>query len=310
MIDNLTIAIPVFERTDFFEEALLSILNQSLQCKVIVVDNNSSHTFFEDMCAKFNVDYFQNSSNIGMFSNWNKCFELAKTDFVMILGDDDILDLNYVSIFQATLKENSDIDIFFSDFELLHNETNETSNHNHTFPYGYMKNGDKILEYGILYRLGFPVITSVIRKSKFTGFYTNLHASNDWVWIYENIDKMVVYGVQKKLLKYRYHKSNDSKKPETIINCNLSVLYIYKKLLEKYRNDAKLISRLKKNISFTISFIYNNVERDYYNSIIKHSNKYSISLKDDQTYFIKIFLFIPVRIRKFIFKLIFKSRIG
>lgn len=306
MIDNLTIAIPVFERTEFFEEALNSVLNQAVKCKVIVVDNNSSHTFFEEICGKFKVDYFKNSSNIGMFPNWNKCFELANTEFVMILGDDDILDLNYVSIFQAALKENSDLDIFFSDFELLDNDTKAISNHHHTFPSGYMKNGEKIIEYGILYRLGFPVITSVIRKSKFTGFYSDFHASNDWVWIYENIDKMVVYGEKTKLLKYRYHKSNDSKRPETLINCYISILYIYKKLLVKYKDDTKFISRLKDNISYTNLFIYSRVESDYYNSIIEHRNKYSILLKEDYNIFIKFFLLIPLKIRKFIFKLILK----
>ena len=306
MINNLTIAIPVFERTEFFEEALFSLLNQTVQCKVIVVDNNSSHTFFEEMCAKFKVDYFKNSTNIGMFPNWNKCFELANTEFVMILGDDDVLDLNYVSIFQAALKKHSNLDIFFSDFELLDNETKAISNHRHTFPYGYMENGKKIIEYGILYRLGFPVITSVIRKSKFTGFYSDFHASNDWVWIYENIDKMVVYGEKSKLLKYRYHKNNDSKKPDTLINCYVSILYIYKKLLVKYKNDTKFISRLKENISYTSLFIYSRVERDYYNSIIQHRNKYSILLKEDYNIFSNFFLLIPLRIRKFIFKLILK----
>jgi glycosyltransferase involved in cell wall biosynthesis len=308
-MNNLTIAIPVFERMNFFEEALNSVLNQTVKCKVLVVDNNSSHTFFEEICAKFNVDYFKNSSNIGMFPNWNKCFELAQTEYVMILGDDDILDLNYVSIFQAALKENSDLDIFFSDFELLDNETKAISNHQHTFPYGYMNNGEKIVEYGILYRLGFPVITAVIKKKKFTGFYSDFHASNDWVWIYENIGKMVVYGEKSKLLKYRYHKSNDSKKPETLINCYVSILYIYKKLLIKYKNDIKFVLRLKDNISFINLFIYSCVERDYYNSIIKHNNKYSILLKEDSNILIKLLLLIPVSIRKLIYRLILKTGI-
>jgi hypothetical protein len=306
MIDKLTIAIPVFERTEFFEEALYSLLNQSVKCRVVVVDNNSSHTSFEEICSKLNVDYYKNSANIGMFPNWNKCFELAKTEFVMILGDDDILDLNYVSIFQAALKKNSDIDIFFSDFELLDNNTKTIFNHGHTFPYGYMKNGEKIVEYGILYRLGFPVITSVIKKEKFSGFYNDFHASNDWAWIYENIEKMVVYGENAKLLKYRYHNNNDTKKPVTLVNCQISILYIYKKLLIKYLNDSRFNLRLKENIRHTNLFIYNQVERDYYNSIINDKNRYSILLKEDYNFFIKFYLWIPLFMRKFAFRVISK----
>ena len=43
----VTIAMPVYERKDFFREALDSALNQPVKCKVIVVDNCSSHDYFE-----------------------------------------------------------------------------------------------------------------------------------------------------------------------------------------------------------------------------------------------------------------------
>lgn len=40
--DLITIAIPCYERKEFFLFALESALNQTIKCKVIVVDNCSS----------------------------------------------------------------------------------------------------------------------------------------------------------------------------------------------------------------------------------------------------------------------------
>ena len=41
--DLLTIAMPVYERKDFFVEALESAIKQTIKCKIIVIDNCSSH---------------------------------------------------------------------------------------------------------------------------------------------------------------------------------------------------------------------------------------------------------------------------
>ena len=70
----VTIAFPVFERYEFFEEALNSAINQTIVTPIIVVDNGSSHSKFKNYCDKFpnKVKYYRNDFNIGMFANWNK----------------------------------------------------------------------------------------------------------------------------------------------------------------------------------------------------------------------------------------------
>src|SRR5690606_28833147 len=107
--ERLTIAIPVFERKEFFEAAVNSVLNQSCRCKLVVVDNASSHSFFRDYCELHNIPYYRNSMNIGMFGNWNRCFEVSDTDFVMVLGDDDLLDADFVQEFVSALTRYPDL---------------------------------------------------------------------------------------------------------------------------------------------------------------------------------------------------------
>jgi len=246
----LTIAMPVYERKEYFKEALDSAVNQTVKCKIIVVDNCSSHDYFKETCKERGITYFRNETNIGLFPNWNRCFELSETKYVMILGDDDILSPVYVASFLKALKQYPDLDIYFADFLLNNLTTKETYPHRHTLPFGYMENGSKIIEYGIKYKLGFPMITSSIKRSKFTRFYTGFHASNDWLWVYSNADKLTFYGDSLKLYKYGVHKAQDSR--NSLTNCLLSISYIYEEVLKVKAANAESKIIASKNTFWTL----------------------------------------------------------
>ncbi|WP_316801209.1 glycosyltransferase family 2 protein [Pedobacter frigidisoli] len=123
--DNLTIAIPVFERDDFFEMAITSAINQTVQCKIIVVDNNSSHNRFKEYVESLNLHnltYFKNEENLGMIGNWNRCIELCSTEYLSILHDDDILHLQFV---EAIGRIDKNWDILFSQSEVRKNPSSK-----------------------------------------------------------------------------------------------------------------------------------------------------------------------------------------
>ena len=109
--DLVTIAIPVYERIDYFEEALNSALNQTVHCPIVVVDNGSSHDLFREICLKHQnrVRFYKNEKNMGMFYNWNKCAEYCKTKYFVILGDDDIMAPGFVEAFLDAKKKYKDI---------------------------------------------------------------------------------------------------------------------------------------------------------------------------------------------------------
>ena len=138
MIENrLTITMPVYERKDFFLDALNSALNQTVKCEILVIDNCSSHDFFKQICDEKGVKYLKNDVNIGLFPNWNKCMNTAETDFAMILQDDNILELDFVESFQNALNKYPDLDFYFTDFYKMDLKTKVKSNHSHVYPFGY-----------------------------------------------------------------------------------------------------------------------------------------------------------------------------
>lgn len=101
----LTIAIPVYNRTDFFAEALSSALNQTVKVRVVVVDNDSPHQEFERIVREIGSDdvrYIRNPQNLGMEGNWNACIAHCTSPYLSILHDDDALHPQFVEAWLAT----------------------------------------------------------------------------------------------------------------------------------------------------------------------------------------------------------------
>ena len=110
---ELTIAIPVYNRTTFLREAIDSALQQNTDrvYDIIVVDNASEDDAVQQIVSSFPYDrviYFRNDENIGMAGNWNRCYELAKTKWVTLLHDDDRLKSNYVETVLAVIDKHGD----------------------------------------------------------------------------------------------------------------------------------------------------------------------------------------------------------
>jgi glycosyltransferase involved in cell wall biosynthesis len=117
---TITVAIPIYERSDYFDQALSSVLNQTvLPDRILVVDDASSHTGFRDRVARLNnplVTYYRNEVNLNLGGNFNQCIKHCTTDFLTILHDDDLLHPQFVEYFYKCLEskkgENIDAIVF------------------------------------------------------------------------------------------------------------------------------------------------------------------------------------------------------
>lgn len=275
--DLLTIAMPCYERKEFFLEALESALNQTVKCKIIVVDNCSSHHYYEEMCKEKKVPYYRNDRNIGIVGNFAKTIELSDTKYVMNLQDDDKLHPEYVESFVKAVNLHPDIDVFFSDFDL--NTSRGILPHHHILPFGYMENGSKIIEYGIKHKMGFPYMASSIKKSKSHSAKEVLNwiGSYDWEWIYTHANELSFYGDPKKLYQFRLHDNQDTKKEASIYQ--LSHPFIYDKVLKEKVLDAKLKRKASKNAFWELVNLKSTTDKKKIIEYINGNTKYSYYLK-------------------------------
>lgn len=111
MIEKLTIALPVYKRTDYVREALESAMNQSVKCSILLVDNNSPHNDFKEILDSYGYDhakYVKTTETVPQDENFNNCFRYAETPWVTILHDDDMLHYQFVEFVQKIFRKYSD----------------------------------------------------------------------------------------------------------------------------------------------------------------------------------------------------------
>ncbi len=114
---TVTIIMPTFKRTDLLPRAIKSILDQEGydDYQLLIVDNEpvfDEETDTERIVKSFNSDkiiYYRNKVNIGIYANWTRCVELARSKYVCMCHDDDLLVKNHLKVMMGILEKNPDI---------------------------------------------------------------------------------------------------------------------------------------------------------------------------------------------------------
>lgn len=97
--EHITIAITVYDRRDFLNNAIQSALDQTVPVRVVVVEDCGPDASLRSfITSRFGnrVQYIRNPKNRGLFDNWNVCIECCQTPWLSILHDDDLLLPNFV----------------------------------------------------------------------------------------------------------------------------------------------------------------------------------------------------------------------
>jgi glycosyltransferase involved in cell wall biosynthesis len=107
-----TVAIPVYNQKRFVSRAVASALRQQATgVDVLVVDNCSNDGTWEAMqpLAAEGVVIHRNRRNIGLFANFNRCLELARTPFLRFLSADDMLYTGCLERELAIMQDHADL---------------------------------------------------------------------------------------------------------------------------------------------------------------------------------------------------------
>ncbi len=107
---TLTIAIPTYNRAEKLKFCLQMLLRETTgkPVELLVSDNASTddtQMFMAEFCTKYpQITYIRNPENIGPDRNFLNCYNRASGDYVMLLGDDDILLSGSVDCILKTLQ--------------------------------------------------------------------------------------------------------------------------------------------------------------------------------------------------------------
>jgi glycosyltransferase len=205
MEDLITIALPVYKRVDFIRKALDSALNQTVKCRVLLIDNNSPHNDFKDIVESYNnplLSYVRTLQTVPQDENFNNCFRYAQTPWVTILHDDDMLHCQFVEMAQKVLlRFNFNIGGLTVKSVVDTVEWKDINN-----PVALTDNFDKVNKPFFFFAQLTPFVGVVLNREKaleIGGFNANLHpiADFDFWYRYSTNAKMIM--VNQALAYYR-----------------------------------------------------------------------------------------------------------
>lgn len=111
-MNNLAIIIPFYKKK-YFKKTLESLVNQSEKNFSVYIGNDNSPEDVEDLLTdytdKLNFKYVKFNQNLGsdnLTLQWDRCIALSnKEEWIMVLGDDDVLNSKVVEEFYKHLNQ-------------------------------------------------------------------------------------------------------------------------------------------------------------------------------------------------------------
>jgi len=114
---KFSICIPAF-KSRYLQQCIASILQQTVTDFELIILNDCSPEPIDAIVQQFEDDrihYYQNTENVGairLVENWNKCLTLAKGEYIVIMGDDDELEPDYLQEFAELIQKYPQLDVY------------------------------------------------------------------------------------------------------------------------------------------------------------------------------------------------------
>lgn len=127
VVPLVTVIMPTYQGQDTIFNSVKSVLNQEGfdDFQLLIVDNDDNETSMnetEKILRTFNSDkiiYYRNEKNIGVWGNWSRCIKLARSQWVCMINDDDIIPSKFLAIMMGIVKQCNKIDFLACNQKLL-----------------------------------------------------------------------------------------------------------------------------------------------------------------------------------------------
>ncbi len=287
----LAIVIPYYKLT-FFEATLQSLDNQTNQrFKVYIGDDASPEnplTLLENYKDKFDFQYHRFETNLGetsLVKQWERCIAMAgNEDWMMILGDDDVLENNCVGAFYENLNEIEALKINVIRFATkVINSISEPISKVHSHPklensidflMRKFKGGTRSSLSEYIFRK--QIVETIKFKDLSLAWYSDLLA------VLEFSKFGLIYTINKAVVHFRLSEINITGKKDDLLIKNIATFNFYHYLLKQnkaffnFNEQQEILIRLektfldnKKNPYFWVQFTKLYVSNFYFRRYIK-----------------------------------------
>lgn len=127
----VSVLIPAYNRPDFLEMALKSVLEQTYNNIEIVICDDSTNFEVKNRIAPYlrkykNIKYIKNSKNL-FVKNWHRCFQASSGEYINFLMDDDLFHPDKIRQMMVYFLSRNDISLVTS-YRKIINEKGEPRN--------------------------------------------------------------------------------------------------------------------------------------------------------------------------------------
>ena len=114
---KFSVCIPAY-KSHFLAECIASVLAQSYADFEVIVLNDCSPEPVEQIVRSLpdpRLRYYENERNVGamrLTDNWNRCAALATGEFLVMMGDDDRMERDYLEAFVTLMEQYPGLDVY------------------------------------------------------------------------------------------------------------------------------------------------------------------------------------------------------
>ena len=114
---KFSVLLPTRNRLELLKYAITSVLKQNYDNWEIIVSDNASNENIEGYISSLKdprIKYDRSEEFISVTDNWNRCLNQSSGDYVIMLGDDDILLKNYFQITRKLIENFQNPDLIYT----------------------------------------------------------------------------------------------------------------------------------------------------------------------------------------------------
>lgn len=127
-MSKYSIILPVRNGGKYVKDCINSILSQTKQdFKLILLDNCSTDGTLQwvQSLEDSRIVIYSASHSLSIEQNWKRVISVPKNEFITMIGHDDVLDENYLSIMDALIDKHPKASLYQAHFRYIDSEGNE-----------------------------------------------------------------------------------------------------------------------------------------------------------------------------------------
>lgn len=302
----LAIVVPYYKIT-FFEATLRALANQTNTKFKVYIGNDASlenpDLLIEKYKEKFNFEYKvfdQNLGSVSLVQQWERCMEMVQNEeWLMILGDDDVVESNFVASFYENLNEIENLKINVVRYATV---VIDATGSQFTPIYKH----PKLEKANDFYQRKFTNLTRSslseyifrkenLLKTKFRDF--PLAWYSDLLAVLEVADYGIIFSINESIVSFRHSALNISSDPKSDKIKNVAAFEFYFLLLnEKSHNFS----------NFQKELIFNSLEKTFLDNKKKVYFWKKFTILYFTNFYIKRYILFIYKIFRLVFKNSFK----